>query len=177
MLLVFFNRRQVDRAQTLNTRIQLGQLLLPVGLGRPFRQGLNNAVEIVPRLQQLFLQPLTTSLQITGVEALLVQLFTQNLSLLLGLHAAGFLCPHLLVDCLQLVPRSSQLMLDINPLLQQGFQLNALIVFRCLALFQRHAQLLTALAQSLGLHLLPLQALRRAVLLRLERLYPQGHLM
>ena len=125
-------------------------------------------MQIVTGLGQLLLQALTAGLQVAGVEPLFIQLGAQHLRLLFSLHAAGFLRAHLLVDPFQRLTGRAELLLDRNALLQQGFQLDALVIFRRLTFFQRHAQLLTALGQPFSLHLLPFQPLPGAFQLRIE---------
>ncbi len=177
LLLVFFNRREVNRAQALNPRIQLRQLLLPIALVGVLRQGGQHTMQIVTGLGQLFLQALTAGLQVAGVKPLLVELGAQYLSLLLGLHPTGLLRTHLLVDAFECLAGGTERLLHLNPLFEQAFQLDTLVVFRRLAFFQGHAQLFTPLGQPFGLALLTFQPLARAFQLRIQRLDAQCQLV
>ncbi|MNS97224.1 hypothetical protein D3C72_1315500 [compost metagenome] len=177
MLLVFVDGREVDRPETLYTRGEAFEFFLPGTLAGLGRQGGEHPVQVVAILVQLVLEGLAAHGQGLPFEALLLQLATQQLRLLLGLGAALLGVAQLAIGIFQGQASLLELFLHAQTLVQQLLQLQAQLFQRCGALLQVQAELFAALVEALELQGQALQGLTRRIVLRPQRADAHGQLM
>ncbi|MCY1395629.1 hypothetical protein D9M71_105790 [compost metagenome] len=134
-------------------------------------------MQVIAVFMELFLQGLAPDGQPLPFHAVLFELATQQLRLLLGLAAALLGIAQFTVGIFHVHARLAHFVVDGHAPLQQLFELQAQFFEGGLALLQVQAQLLAFLAQALGLQFQALKGLTGGIVLGSQRAQAHRQLM